>query len=68
MYFPCRFQGFFGWINADKIFFARTVAGSAAYVVETIQNATDVVVSDSSLQMDKRGDEKKKIIKLSLSC
>lgn len=49
------YKGFFGWLNADKIFFARKIATSAEYVVETVQNATDVVVTDSSVQMDKRG-------------
>lgn len=49
------FRIFFGWINEDRLYFARKIADRAEYGFNTLKNPKDVDVFDFSLQNDRRG-------------
>ncbi|XP_061183615.1 low-density lipoprotein receptor-related protein 2-like [Saccostrea echinata] len=49
------YKDFFGWINADKIFFTRKSSISRETALNIVQNAKHVSIFDSSLQQDRRG-------------
>lgn len=50
-------QDFFGWINKHEIYFARSISENAEIVLNTVQNAKDISVFDSTLQEDRRGNK-----------
>lgn len=49
------YKDFFGWINKNEILFARSISENADIVLNTVQNAKDISVFDSTLQEDRRG-------------
>ncbi|XP_062608926.1 low-density lipoprotein receptor-related protein 4-like, partial [Saccostrea cucullata] len=49
------YKGFFGWINADKIYFKRKTSRIIEPTLDILQNASHVSIFDSSLQKDRRG-------------
>lgn len=49
-------QDYFGWINGDNLYFARTYnAKRAESELKTIQNSKDVAVFDAFLQHNRQG-------------
>lgn len=50
-------QDFFGWINKKEIYFARSISKDADITFNTVQNAKDIAVFDSTLQEDRRGSK-----------
>lgn len=48
-------QDFFGWIDKNKIYSARRSSKAAESVLNTVQNANDISVFDSTLQQDRQG-------------
>lgn len=49
-------QDYFGWINGDKLYFARNYnAKRAESELKTIQNSKDVAVFDAFLQHNRQG-------------
>uniref|UniRef100_K1RCR7 Uncharacterized protein n=1 Tax=Magallana gigas TaxID=29159 RepID=K1RCR7_MAGGI len=51
------YKDFFGWINKNEIYFARSISENADIVLNTVQNAKDISVFDSTLQEDRRGNK-----------
>ncbi|XP_065930463.1 low-density lipoprotein receptor-related protein 4 isoform X3 [Magallana gigas] len=49
------YKDFFGWINKKEIYFARSIFKNADITFNTVQNAKDIAVFDSTLQEDRRG-------------
>lgn len=49
-------QDYFGWINGDKLYFARNHHSKKAdWALNTIQSSKDVSVFDASLQHNRQG-------------
>ncbi|XP_061191591.1 low-density lipoprotein receptor-related protein 6-like [Saccostrea echinata] len=49
------YKDFFGWMDKNRIYFARKSANSSEIVFDLIQSPKEVVIYDSSLQRDKSG-------------